>query len=354
MKKKIIIYSILAILFLTAAIPLTPHQQSPSFGIKPQNPKIGYFTFNLNPGESASDTLIASNTYGKDIELKVLPVDGSTGSTGGINFSFSDTSGVSKWIMMSDSGIVKIKSGNIRRLPFQVTVPPNTKPGEYIAGFLAAINNPEETLKSTETENSINVKVVSQIGIAVVINVPGDPKCEVAIDHIDTKIENGKWNVRVNLLNTGTSHFSGEGEFKLIRSNSSDEIFNYPFKIGYFVTSSSINYPLYFDLPADGNYQASISVADKTNRECTTSKTFPISIGKKDVAQFSAQATEQKQALENSIINATPQQPTTSISRTDQNASGLSPILTLFIGLGIGILIAGISFILIRHKFQIK
>ena len=227
------------------------------------------------------------------MRLKVSPVDGHTASRGGISFDFEDKIEADKWVQMPDEGIIEIPPFGIKRLPFTVTVPLGTKPGEYVFGFLAAKEEQgKPEVVSTAEGATFNINVVSRVGISLIVTVPGEAPCSIQIKRIEEKVDFGKWKINLFIINTGDVPFKGSGIIEIFDKTNENIIETIPLKIGYFVRKDQIIYPIVTKLPPEGNYKLTIYLNSTNNPQCIANFTEEIQIGESLVSDYNQQATE--------------------------------------------------------------
>ena len=108
--------------------------QGLKFGLRPDDPKKGYFQYTLTQGATVSDAILAvNNSTNEAVSLIVTNVDGYTGLTGGISFDNKPATTIGKWITIPDGGVrVNIPASKSARFPFVVNVPPNTPAGNTL------------------------------------------------------------------------------------------------------------------------------------------------------------------------------------------------------------------------------
>jgi hypothetical protein len=319
MKRLILLFFIILGLFFSTT--KVHAQDNVPFSIKPQDPNYSFFSLEMKPGDTYTETLIAINHTLKPMKLKIIPVDGITALSGGVTFSYEKTGGTSSWISMPDSGIIEISSGNLVRLPFTITVPANTKPGDYIAGFLASqIKDEPQTTNTPGPGTTINMRTNSQIGITVAIHVPGYAQCELKINDLSNRLEYSKWRIGIEMSNLGQRRFEGNGFFKLF-SQDGKEVVSQDIRIRYFIPGDSISYPLTIPIPEIGIYQVLIKLDSSTEDKCSASFEKSIEINENLVSEYNKQATE----IAASIKTDAP------ITKTNDNAT---PIATPQIDVG--------------------
>jgi hypothetical protein len=242
--------------------------QSFSFGLRPEDQTIGYFQYSLGPGQSIEDALLAVNPTDEDILIRVSVVAGHTARMGGVDFP-GEADGAANWINLPEEGVIAIPARQQVRLPFTLTVPEGTAPGEYVAGFLAA---PVPMTEEPGIEDGLNIHIVSQMGLTVVITVPGEQICEVVLGNIHSETNNGSWIVILSMQNTGNIHFKGVGEFALVSHENGSTAAIRDMKIGYFIAGDEMHYPLEFTQPPPaGNYRARLTLLGE---DCTYQALF--------------------------------------------------------------------------------
>lgn len=265
------------------------HSQGFNFGLRPEDQSIGYFQYSLRPGESVVDAVLAVNASDDDLALMVSVVAGHTALTGGVAFP-GEADGPAKWIDLPDEGVVNLQAGQVQRLPFTITVPVDAEPGEYVAGFLSTPANPPLQDGVQGGSRTISVNVIPQMGVSIIITVPGPQKCDVQIHSIAEEIDKGRWQLVVTMENLGNIHFKGSGQFTLRPATGGDPLMEKSFKIGYFVAGDTIGYPIYIEgIPPSGDFVAEITlIADDCEFQSVFTQPMAISSGEVQAAQKAA------------------------------------------------------------------
>ncbi len=352
MKKQIKLIFIILIIIALAIIPLSVKAQNLSFSVKPENPNIGYFQFTMNPGETKEDAIILLNFADKVQNFLVKPVDGYTADGGGIAYSFEKPSKYSSWVTTENDGRYRLLGSRIQRIPFSVTVPEATPPGEYYLGMLTAIDESNATPEPTRSgsEQNFMIKVVGQIAIAIVITVPGPAKCDVAILDIQQSIRSGKWRFDIKMKNQGAVHFAGDG-IAIIRSKASDELLHEKkITVGYFVPGTEMNYSLDFPFPENSEYQIEIKVSDRNDPDCIMQYEKDFTVGVEEEEIYGVQATRIAAAISTSTPTVSTDADFTNI---DSTSSARMPVWIFWVSgfvflLGIGML--GYSVVVLKKR----
>jgi hypothetical protein len=257
MRKLRLLFTVISVLLpLLGAAPAFA-QGGLTFGLRPADTSIGYFEYTMMPGEALDDAVVAVNATEDSMRLKVSVVAGHTALTGGVSFQGA-VDGPAEWIDLPNEGIIEVPGQRQVELPFTVQVPRDAQPGEYVAGFLVSQVEPEDTVQKGST---MAVQVVPQMGLTMIITVPGEQHCEVRIDSISDDLLRGQWKLQVNMENVGNVHFRGEGEVEIRPVGSGQPVLQKSFEIGYFVAGDPLGYPIYFDSPPpDGEYEAHVAI----------------------------------------------------------------------------------------------
>ncbi|MFC8304909.1 WxL protein peptidoglycan domain-containing protein [Specibacter sp. NPDC057265] len=129
----------------------------------------------IDPGAEAADHLAVRNFSNREITFAINAADGYLTPTGRFNMIPSNKKSVDagRWITVVEA--VTVPAGEIRTVPFHVTVPPNASPGDHAAGIAASIRS------QGGGEGAGKLNVESRVGFRVMIRVTGSlqPQLEV-------------------------------------------------------------------------------------------------------------------------------------------------------------------------------
>lgn len=278
---------------LLLAQPYPTQSQGVTFGIAPENPEASYFEFTLNPGESISDAVVAKNFSNQKIFLQVSLVDGKTATNGGISYDFENTGGTSQWIQTAAGPIYEMRPFATQRIPFTVTVPQGTPPGEYVAGFLAAPApaTPAPVADQNDTTNNYIVNVVTRVAVAVIIRVPGQEHCDMTLKRLDATVFGAQWRYAMVFSNTGNVHFKGSASITVREKESKNLVAQKDYQVGYVVPNSEMNSNINFEIPEPGTYTYQILLTDKDRPACHFTFEGETSYGEQEEALLATQAT---------------------------------------------------------------
>jgi len=346
MKKQIQKAFLLIVIATLFIFPGMVSGQNMPYSVKPENPNIGYFEFTMNPGESREGAVILLNHLEIPQSFRVDIVDAHTADGGGLAYSYDKPRKHSYWVETEIKDSIRLRGQRIQRIPFKVTVPENTPPGEYYLGILTSIDESQVTPEPTiaTEQQSFNIKVVSQIAIAIVITVPDPNNCDVLISDITQSILSGRWNLKAHMINKGNVHFSGSGKLQVEDLSTNTPLVSRDIKIGYFVPGTEMNADYAFDMPPNGNYKVSIQILDKDHPGCILEKSTDILVGEEIAEVYQVQTTKIAEAVKNSTQVSVHVDSPTQVPATPIESSKESKLILWISGV---FLILAIGFVLI-------
>jgi len=294
---------IIILSFFMAGIPFkTADSQRSGFSISPENPEISGFRFTLNPGESAEDAINAKNFSSDRINMRVEVVQAQTGLNGGQSYDFSNTGGATKWVTINTEKQFELRGSNVKRLPFTVTVPLGTAPGEYTVGFLAALvpTTPTPIPEITLQKGGYFIDSVVQISIPLIIQVPGPENCSLSFVQTDVDVFDAEWRFQTRVKNTGNVNFKGSSSLKITSKENQIVVATATQGIGDFFTGTEMLTHNSLPIPKPGDYSYEFTLTDENHPSCVYMTTGDISYG----------AAEQDLLATQSILIATQRKPT--------------------------------------------
>jgi hypothetical protein len=135
----------------------------------------GWIIEKLNPGDQVTRKVLVSNTTDEDKTVMLSEEDYYPGDEGGYSYTDKETlKDVGTWLKL-DSHQVTLPPQKSTEVNFTITVPTDTKPGEY-SGVIAL----QEVTQDTST-NAINF--VSRVSTRIYITVPGNLQTGVKFDN---------------------------------------------------------------------------------------------------------------------------------------------------------------------------
>lgn len=234
----------------------------PSSGSSVSTASRPYFTFQLEPGGHAQDSLTIVNNGDSPITLKLYAADGVTAINGSTAFASSGEtrSSVHTWLS-TDVTDIALSPGQVANLPFHVEVPADARPGDHVAGWVV------EAPPKPGSSGGFAASVVERAGVAVVIRLPGPTQQALVLGGTCLNQETGSNYFETGVRNDGNVLTTGSGSLTLARKGSGEEVFSRPAELGNVVpkdgTLMRLDAP--FD-PGPGEYVATVRLSQPDGR----------------------------------------------------------------------------------------
>lgn len=168
--------TVLALTLLALAVLLSAGQASAvddgTVGIRPAN-ESDFFHISLYPGAAIDAEAVVANHTQDPVVLLNYPVDGQTTPQGGFALASQtdQQKGIGAWVHLK-SDHVTIPAKSEMKVPFRLTVPSGTTPGDYAGGLI--IQSPPVQGKTTVSgDTAVRIDVVQRQGVRIYLNVAG-------------------------------------------------------------------------------------------------------------------------------------------------------------------------------------
>lgn len=183
-----------------------------TIGIRPAT-ESDFFHLSLYPGAATEAVAMVSNQSSEPVTLLIYPVDGQGTPQGTFAFGEQDDepSGVGAWV---DLGIeqLTVPARSEIPVPFLLTVPEGTPPGDYAGGLV--IQAPPVEGETTELDNgtALRLDVVQRQGLRIYLDVAGE--AIQSLERGDLTWEKSGESIRfsIPLRNTGNTILHPTGE----------------------------------------------------------------------------------------------------------------------------------------------
>lgn len=165
------------------------------------------FSYGVNPGGRIKDALVVANHGRTPLTLAVYAADGYTTGTGQLDLltQGKKSKAVGAWVH-ADRADVVVRPGKSVEVPFQVSVPANASPGDYVGGILTSLR---------QADDAQGINVDRRLGIRVKLRVSGELKPRLAVEdlHVDhtgsaNPFGTGDATVTYTIHNTGNAILS--------------------------------------------------------------------------------------------------------------------------------------------------
>jgi hypothetical protein len=231
---------------LTAPAALAGGKSSDAVGADPAPGShvspLGFFLLDLRPGESATQSLRVHNTNPRPVDVRVQPVDAVTGKMTGAEFRApgSANTTTSQWLSVTTPEFT-MAPGEYREIPFNVNVPPGTKPGQYLAGLSSWVPlvAPATAADPGAKKAGFAINLQYQRVVAVEVDVPGPRAPKLVVTGAEPQVAPTGITLGVHIANQGSAFAHGTGVIRI-----PDTKTDFSFKIDTFVAGTSIVYPM--------------------------------------------------------------------------------------------------------------
>lgn len=155
--------------------PLPAHAvDDGNLGIRPEK-ESDFFHLSIHPGSAMDVTAVVINHTDSPVTLLTYPVDGQSTPQGTFAFAAQsdERKGVAAWVeLKTDSVTLPAKSE--QKVPFRITVPVGTEPGDYAGGLIIQAPPVEGETSVVNGETALRLDVVQRQGVRIYLNVAGE------------------------------------------------------------------------------------------------------------------------------------------------------------------------------------
>ena len=202
-------------------------------------PHAGYYLLHARPGAAVTQTVHLTNNNPDAIDVRVAGLDGFTSAATGTTFTAPSKTAAKAgtWIVVSTAEL-RVQPAEQRDVSFTVHVPPNAKPGEYLAGVGMWIPLPAPPITPPGGNHAgFAITLQGERVIAVEVVVPGPMSAKLEVQGVRPVVASGGVGLQIAMSNSGNALTRGSGVV-----TGEDTKLDYPFKINTFVSHTAIGY----------------------------------------------------------------------------------------------------------------
>jgi hypothetical protein len=176
----------------------------------------GYFQLSAKPGGSVTDIIVIGNPSGKTQQLRLGMTDGLTATNSGSAYGPLENkcTGTACWVI-GVPRTVTLAPHSRAAVRFEVKVPQDARPAQYLAGIAATLAKPPRpTPVASSAHGSAQVIVIPRvvIGVAVTVGQLNQLHNRVAITGVTSGYVDGQVRLTVQARNTGQRFTKGTGK----------------------------------------------------------------------------------------------------------------------------------------------
>ena len=265
----VLVAAIAAAPMSSAQTPATPEAVTKSFEFYPQETGLGtYFNPTLKAGQTEKFKVIIANTGSVAQNLATYPTNAYTRDGGGFASAAMNTppNEVTTWLNYP-ADIYSIEPGKGLELTFEISVPDDTPPGQYITAIAT------QQIDPSAVGGYQDLKQLLRYVIPVFITVPGETSKGFGITNIDLVQNPDNLVVGLAIENTGDVRVRPEGSIQLL-DQSGALIATFPVKMDsvYAHDSTTLTLGASGSLPP-GTYTVRVNLSDaETGTTATAEK----------------------------------------------------------------------------------
>jgi hypothetical protein len=233
----------------------------------------GWFELELEPGASVDLTAGVGNAGNVPVELRTYSTNAFNPPNGGFAAGTEEDEpvGATTWVTYP-AQTFDTAPGDQKLIDFQVTVPEDTVPGEYVTALVV------QTAEAIEIPGSETLDQIIRSAVSIEITVPGEMTTGFELGAPAVTADTGGWNLDVPLTNTGTARVRPKGEL-ILTSADGEEVSTTDIEMGsvYGGNSSSVRVRLPSQLPL-GDYTVSLDLSDEATGESASVNDAPVTL----------------------------------------------------------------------------
>lgn len=198
----------------TAAAPASAVDTG-TLGIRPAN-ESDFFHLSLYPGAATDAAAVVSNHTSAPVTLLNYPVDGQTTAQG--TFAFASQTdpkkSVGAWVHLNTDHIT-IPANTDLNVPFRLTVPPGTPPGDYAGGLIIQAPPVQGKTTTVNGDTAVRLDVIQRQGVRIYLNVAGTAVKALTHDNLTWQHDGDNITFTLPVHNTGNTILHPKADLNL-------------------------------------------------------------------------------------------------------------------------------------------
>jgi hypothetical protein len=265
--------ALLATMWLVPA-PVTAAGEAPRLGLTPMGQTGPYFDLTMVPGENRQVEVEAANFGSERTRARTYAADVYSIVNGGFGARLygEPTTATTAWLDYPTQRMT-LEPQQALQVPFVVSVPIGTPPGEYITALVIESTDP------LQSSGPLALNQVNRSAIAVAIDVPGPRDARLSIGLVRHKTVGGHSILSFEVQNPGNVHLWPAGRFQLLDGRGSRIVAAAVVMDALYAgTRTRLEAPLSDALPP-GDYCAELSLTDSATGAHDATECLAFSVG---------------------------------------------------------------------------
>lgn len=186
-----------------------------TLAVKNPNPYQGnfsWFVYTEDAGEKITDIATLKNFSNEPVDVILYAVDAVSSDSGSFILSFTadEQKGIGAWTEVQSKSLT-IPPYEVIDVPFEITIPADAPPGQYIGGIVIEKGSSDDSTGEGSKENGTSISIKTRIGSRVYLTIPGEIIEDVSFTEFSAKKEiTGITRFSLTLENKGNMSYEPE------------------------------------------------------------------------------------------------------------------------------------------------
>lgn len=174
-----------------------------TLGIRPEK-ESDFFHLSVYPGSALEATAIVTNHTSDPVTLLNYPVDGRTTPQGAfaLDAEADERKDVGAWVELK-AGSITVPAKSEQKVPFRISVPAGTEPGDYAGGLIIQSPPVEGETSMVNSDTALRLDIVRRQGVRIYLNVAGEAVKSFDHGSLDWKRDGDTLTFTLPVHNTG-------------------------------------------------------------------------------------------------------------------------------------------------------
>jgi hypothetical protein len=189
--------------------------ETSTVGIRPEIQQ-DWFKLDVLPGQTAHQTAVAINRTDTAVSVLVYAVDALTTPQGGfaLHEKADARSGVGAWTRLGVDRLEIPARSNVR-IPFTLSVPAATAPGDYAGGIVVEREPMQGASQDIANELAVKLNIVERVGVRIYLNVAGEAVRRLKAGRLTWSRSGGAIRFILPVTNTGNVTVRPRGRLRI-------------------------------------------------------------------------------------------------------------------------------------------
>lgn len=201
LRTALVMFGVALTAFLTAGAAYAVDDGT--LGIRPEK-ESDFFHLSVYPGSALDATAIVTNHTSEPVTLLTYPVDGQSTPQGtfALAAEADERKGVGAWVQL-ESGSITVPAKSEQKVPFRISVPVGTEPGDYAGGLIIQSPPVKGETSMVDGDTALRLDVIQRQGVRIYLDVAGEAVKSLDHGSLDWKRDGDTLTFTLPVHNTG-------------------------------------------------------------------------------------------------------------------------------------------------------